>query len=311
MINHYGEHMKKLSVVIVVTVLVTGCAEQLLEEEPFTKSDIDIPQPDYARLQEEYNQEQQSIVKSIREGPFDGRVAVIRIDGILDSEDVMPAAAALRHAGEDPLIDGVILWIDSPGGSVVAVTQITYEIERLKSIKPVVAYTGGIAASGGYYIMSVCDSIVVRPDAEVGSIGVIYVHVDASGYYRDFGFNIEVFKTGVHKDAGADWRALDDAERQYVINTVYDAFYRFLYTVSRGRNLTVEAVEAYADGLTWFGEEAVTAGFADSLGNFDDAVVAIETLTGLTHVELVFSEVTDRGEIVEYDWEAVLYLYVK
>ncbi|MBU7018204.1 MAG: signal peptide peptidase SppA [Theionarchaea archaeon] len=301
--------MKHVLILIgVLTVMVAGCAEQLTEDS-FVEKQAEIPEPDYTSLQQEYTKEQGSISQSFKEGPFDGKVAVIRIDGILDTEDVMPIAAELREVGADPLIAGVILWIDSPGGSVVAVTQITYEIERLKKAKPVVAYTGGIAASGGYYIMSVCDSIVVRPDAEIGSIGVIFVHIDASGYYSQFGFDIEVFKTGKHKDAGADWRDLDDEERQYITDSVYDAFYRFVYTVSRGRNLTTDFVEEYADGLTWYGDEGVEAGFADMVGNFDDAVREIERLIGLDHAELVFIEIKDNGDIQEYTWESVLYVY--
>ncbi len=300
--------MKSMIAVLLVVLMVAGCAEQLTMEEPY--EEFDVPKPDYTRLREEYNAEQQSINQSVREGPFDGKVAVIRIEGILDSEDVMPIAAKLREVADDSSISGVILWIDSPGGSVVGVIQMTYEIERLKSVKPVVAYTGGIAASGAYYIMSVCDRIVVRPDAEVGSIGVIYVHIDASGYYSQFGFDITVFKTGKHKDAGADWRGLDDEEQEYIIDSVYDAFYRFVYTVSRGRSLSTDFVEDYADGLTWLGEQAVNLGFADIVGNFDDAVQEAETLAGLTDAELVFIEIIDTGDYREYNWEAVMYLYM-
>ena len=301
--------MKRLIGVILVVLIVTGCAEQLTEEPIFEEPGPEPPAPDYQRLREEFAAEQHSMAQSMKEGPSDGKVAVVRIEGILDSEDVMPIAAKLREIAEDPSISGVILWIDSPGGSVAGVIQIAYEVERLKSTKSVVAYSGGISASGGYYIMSICDSIVVRPDAELGSIGVIYVHIDASGYYAQFGFDITVFKTGKHKDAGADWRALDDEEQEYIFDSVYDAFYRFVYTVSRGRNLSTEYVEKYADGLTWFGNQAVELGFADIVGNFDDAVREIERLTGLTNAELVFVEVTDTGDYREYGWETLLYLY--
>ncbi len=303
-----GEHMNLKIFTLVIILSVAGCAEQLVPEMP--SQGATIPSPDYQALEEEYRQQQNAIEISLREGPFDGMVAVIRIVGILDSEDVMPIAAKFREVGEDPSVEGVILWIDSPGGSVAAVTQIAYEVEKLKNTKPVVAYTGGIAASGGYYLMSVCDRIVVRPDAEVGSIGVIFVHVNASGYYSQFGFDIEVIKTGEHKDAGADWRALDADERQYITDSVYDAFYRFIYTVARGRDLTTDYVEKYADGFTWYGKEAVDWGFADILGNFDDAVREMERLRGLKRAELVFVEITDEGEFREYDWESVLYLYV-
>lgn len=307
MITSYGDTMKRIIYLLIMVVIVCGCTEQLPEiDEP---SPTTAPQPDYTTLEQEYQAEQQSIFHSIREGPYDGTVAVVRIEGLIDTEDVMPIAQKLREIGEDPLIQGVLLWVDSPGGSVSAVTQITYEIERLKSIKPIVAYAGGIAASGGYYIMSVCDHIIVRPDAEIGSIGVIFVHVDASGYYSQFGFNIEVIKTGKHKDAGADWRRLDDVERQLITDSVYDAFYRFVYTVARGRNLSSERVMEHADGFTWVGTEAVKWGFADAAGNFDDAVRVLEQLTGIQKAELLFFQVSTQGASGEYSWESLQYLY--
>jgi len=302
-----GDTMKQIIGLLIVIVLLSGCAEQLSEVKE--TSPATIPEPDYTTLQQEYLADQQSILQSTREGPYDGVVAVVRIEGLIDTEDVMSIAQKLREIGEDPLIEGVLLWVDSPGGSVSAVTQITYEIERLKSVKPIVAFVGGIAASGGYYIMSVCDHIVVRADAEVGSIGVIYVHIDASGYYSQFGFNIEVIKTGIHKDAGADWRALDDVERQLITDSVYDAFYRFVYTVARGRNLPRKTVEDHADGFTWYGIEAVDWGFADTLGTFDDAVRQLEQLIGLQRAELIFFQVTCEEDPYGYSWESVQYLY--
>jgi protease-4 len=299
--------MKSIIGMLIILIFICGCAEQL--PEVIEPSSTEIPEPDYTALEQEYQSQQQSILQSRQEGSFDGAVAIVRIEGIIDTEDVMPVAQALREIGEDPLIQGVLLWVDSPGGSVSAVTQITYEIERLKSIKPIVAYSGGLAASGGYYIMSVCDQIVVRPDAEIGSIGVIFVHVDASGYYAQYGFNIEVIKTGIHKDAGADWRSLDDVERQLITDSVYDAFYRFVYTVGRGRNLSRKTVEDHADGFTWFGMDAVTWGFADMLGNLDDAIQQLEQLIGLQKAELIFFQVTEEGESDGYSWESVQYLY--
>lgn len=292
---------------LIIILLLCGCAEQLPEVKE--SSPATIPEPDYLALEREYQAEHQSILQSTREGPYDGVIAVVRIEGLIDTDDVLSIAQHLREIGEDPLIEGVLLWVDSPGGSVSAVTQITYEVERLKSAKPIVAFSGGIAASGGYYIMSVCDRIVVRADAEVGSIGVIFVHVDASGYYSQFGFNIEVIKTGVHKDAGADWRALDDVERQLITESVFDAFYRFIYTVSRGRNLSRKTVEDHADGFTWYGTEAVEWGFADIVGTFDDAVRELEQLIGLQRAELLFFQVTCEEDSGEYSWESVQYLY--
>lgn len=300
-----GDTMKKMIGILILIVFLAACIE--LPEKNETIKEIkeeSVPTPDYSIYEEEYQRVRDEIKKSFPEGEKDGRIAVLRIHGILDVEDVLPITKHLREIAESDA-QGVILWIDSPGGSVAAVTQITYEILRFKEKKPIISYVGGYGASGAYYISSVCNKIIARGDADVGSIGVIYVHVDASEYYRQYGFEFDIIKTGKHKDAGADWRSLTEEEREWIKNSVYDAFYRFIFTVAKGRNLSYDYVKAYADGLTWSGKDAVNAKLIDAVGNFDTAVDEIRSLTGLNNPELVFIEEKSFGS--SESWDALRY----
>ena len=165
--------------------------------------------------------------------PINGNIAVVRVYGVLDQEDVLPITAELRKLADDKEIGGVVLWIDSPGGGVSAVTEIYDEVQRLNMRKPVVAYVGGVAASGGYYMAVACDKIIVKPDAVVGSIGVIYVHEDLTEYFKMFGIKIDVIKTGEDKDLGAPWRPLSNDDRENLKQMINEDFDRFVYVVSK------------------------------------------------------------------------------
>ncbi|MEA1994140.1 MAG: signal peptide peptidase SppA [Euryarchaeota archaeon] len=293
--------------VLVLIVFLSACIESPTGEKTVTERTVPATE-DYGEYEEEYQKEMDEIRGSFLEGETDGKVAVLRIYGILDVEDLLPIMKTLREI-EETDAKGAILWIDSPGGSVAAVTQITYEILRFKEKKPIVAYIGGYGASGAYYISSVCDKIVARGDATVGSIGVIYVHVDASEYYGQFGYKLEIIKTGKHKDAGADWRSLTEEERSGIEASVSDAYSRFIFTVAKGRGLSYDHVEKYADGSVWDGKDCLNAELIDALGNFDTAIKEINALTGLKNPEIIFIEEESAEEDFDTSesWESLRY----
>ena len=241
--------------------------------------------------------------------PVDGNIAVVRIFGILDQEDVLPIASQLRKLSEDNQIGGVVLWIDSPGGGVSAVTEIYDEVQRLNMRKPVVAYVGGIAASGGYYLAVASDKIVVKPDAILGSIGVIYVHEDLTEYFEMFGIKIEVIKTGEDKDLGASWRPLSDDDRESIKQMINEDFDRFVYVVSKGRNLSTEEVLEYSDGNVWSGTQAVSYKFADRVGTLDTAIEELKITAGLKNPKVAFFQIADDGSVSNMTYEYMRYQY--
>ncbi len=241
--------------------------------------------------------------------PINGNIAVVRIFGILDQEDVLPITAQLRKLAEDQEVGGVVLWIDSPGGGVSAVTEIYDEVQRLNMRKPVVAYVGGVAASGGYYLAVASDKIIVKPDATLGSIGVIYVHEDLTEYFKMFGIKIEVIKTGEDKDLGASWRPLSNDDRENIKQMINEDFDRFIYVVSKGRNLSIEEVLEYSDGNVWSGTQAVSYKLADRVGTLDTAIEELKVTAGLKNPKVSFFQIADDGSISNMSYEYMRYQY--
>ncbi|MDY1590907.1 MAG: signal peptide peptidase SppA [Methanofastidiosum sp.] len=241
--------------------------------------------------------------------PINGNIAVVRIFGILDQEDVLPITAQLRKLTEDKEVGGVVLWIDSPGGGVSAVTEIYDEVQRLNMRKPVVSYVGGVAASGGYYLAVASDKIIVKPDAILGSIGVIYVHEDLTEYFKMFGIKVEVIKTGEDKDLGASWRPLSNDDRENIKNMINEDFDRFIYVVSKGRNLSTKEVLKYSDGNVWSGTQAVSYKLADRVGTLDTAIEELKVTAGLKNPKVSFFQIADDGSISNMTYEYMRYQY--
>jgi protease-4 len=214
-----------------------------------------------------------------------GTIAVVPIFGIITEETALNVVPTLEEIGKDDSIGGVLLWIDSPGGDVGPVREIYHEVMNIRAKKPVVVYTGGIAASGGYYIAVAGDKIVADPLAEVGSIGVLYVHYNLKKNYDTNGIQVEIFKTGPHKDMGAEWRALTPEERDIIWNMVQTYFRSFVGAVSYGRNMSEEEVMNFTSGRTWFAVN-VTGTLVDELGSFQTAIGELEKLMGVKGAEI-------------------------
>ncbi len=212
-------------------------------------------------------------------------IAVVPIFGIIDEETALNVVPTLEKIAKDGSIGGVLLWIESPGGDVGPVRDIYNEVIALKALKPVVAYTGGLAASGGYYIAVGSDEIVADPLAEVGSIGVLYVHYNYAKNYAMNGINVTVFRTGKHKDMGAEWRALTPDEKRIISEMIDTYFNAFLQAVSMGRNMTMNETRKYANGLTWFAVN-VNGTLVDRTGNFKTALAELERLMGVRSAEI-------------------------
>lgn len=220
------------------------------------------------------------LFRRVRRPPY---IAVVPIKGAI-SESGAPQGrrasivAALRHARRDRRALGVLLWVDSPGGSAEASDLIHREVVRVKEKKPVVAYFGEVAASGGYYVAAHANAIVAQPLGLTGSIGVVSARLLASRLLDRLGVRTEVLRTGPHADFYSPHRPLSDDERA-IMNRELDAFYdAFVALVADGRGRPAEEIEPLARGRVWLAADAHRLGLVDELGGMD---AAIERLRGL------------------------------
>ena len=168
-------------------------------------------------------------------------------------------------------VAGVIVHINSPGGSALASDLIWREIDRLRRRKPVVAYCSDIAASGGYYMAVGCDKIICREETITGSIGVVAGKMSGGGIAEKLGIDVDV----IGDDSTSMLSAFAPMDEETLNRFADDArtFYRrFLERVGQARNLSKRRLHRYARGRVYTGSQALERGLVDGLGGFDAAV---------------------------------------
>lgn len=231
-----------------------------------------------------------SVVGGIRAGR-NGRSALT--GSSVGSDDV---CAALRLAARDPGIAGVVLRVDSPGGSALASDTIRREVVRLRRVgKPVVASMGSAAASGGYFVAMAADRILAQPATLTGSIGVFGGKVVTRELAERYGVRRDAVTAG--GNALLSSAAFDYDEREWALldaslDRIYDYF---TATAAADRGMAVERLRDLARGRVWVGSDALDRGLVDGLGGLEDARIAAAGLTGLdpATVRLVRFPATD------------------
>jgi protease-4 len=220
-----------------------------------------------------------------------GQVGLISIEGAIVSSSGSGFAlggeasdrrviAELEAAEADRNISAILLYINSPGGSVVASDEIYRALTRME--KPVVAYAGEMAASGGYYVACGADRIVAHPSSIVGSIGVISQVILLEELLDDLGVDIETIKSGDAKDMGSPVRPLTEEERAFLQAIVDQSYQLFVDVIVESRGLSREEVLAVADGRVLSGHDALELGLVDELGGLREAVLAAGELAGIS-----------------------------
>ncbi len=179
-------------------------------------------------------------------------------------------------------IKGMILRINSPGGTVGSVQEIYNAIIYFrKKGKKVVASFGDLAASGGYYVASACDKIVSNPGTITGSIGVIISSPSFVNLFKKIGLGYNVIKSGKHKDILSSYREMTPEEKRLIQGVVDNAYMQFVRAVSKGRKIPIKKIKKYADGRIFTGEQAKKIGLVDMLGDLHASIRIIGELTGL------------------------------
>ena len=187
---------------------------------------------------------------------------------IMDAEKILKQ---INAAKKDAHIKGVLLNVNSPGGSVPPSIEISYAIRDLAQKKPVIAYASGIMASGSYYSSIYAKRIIANPGAIIGSIGVIMESADIEELMRKIGVKPQVVKQGTYKEAGTPTRQWTPQERAELERLTKDTYDLFVSDVAKARHLDLNNSKAYADAHIFLAQRAKEAGLIDEVGTITQA----------------------------------------
>ena len=190
----------------------------------------------------------------------------------------------LKLIAKDPAVKGVILLVNSPGGTVTASDMIYHEIIKFKkeTSLPVVTYIKDIGASGAYYIASSTDYIMSYPTAITGSIGVIMYNFNFKNLMDKYGVRYVVIKSGKHKDLMSPFKEIDKEEIKWMQGIVNELLDRFIGVVKLNRkNLSLDQVRHLADGRVYTATMAKKEGLIDDVGTFDDVLGYLQGITNI------------------------------
>ncbi|MDD1682662.1 MAG: signal peptide peptidase SppA [Methanoregula sp.] len=204
-------------------------------------------------------------------------VSVIRMEGTMvtgeayDSETIGSEVVGreLREAADDPMVEAIVLRVNSPGGTPAAAQEIIGDLEYAKTKKPVVVSMGDMGTSAAYYVCAHADRIYANPDTFTAGVGVIWKFSDISRWMEREGYNISIVKSGSKKDMGSTSRPLSTDEEEYAQKIVTDSFENFISDVTSERVISRSDIE---DGRVIRGADAVKINVIDELGNLNDAI---------------------------------------
>ncbi|MFN9396706.1 MAG: signal peptide peptidase SppA [Pseudanabaena sp.] len=211
------------------------------------------------------------------------RLELVSLDGVItgaraSASGAMAVRDRLRELIEEDSVKGVLLSINSPGGTVGASKELYAAVKDLSEKKPVVVSMLDQATSGGYYTASSATKIYANAGTLTGSIGVILSGFNAKELLNKVGIQSQTIKTGPYKDIFSSFRDLSDAERQLLQDLLQNTYQEFITDVAQGRKLDLEVVRKLADGRIYTGRQAKENKLVDVIGTLDEAVADLRTL---------------------------------
>lgn len=196
-------------------------------------------------------------------------IAQVRVEGtILEDEELLDLLESVR---ESSAVKGVILTVDTPGGTTAGGEAIFEAVRRLAEEKPVVAQVGTLAASAGYMVASAADYIVARQTSIVGSIGVIVQYPQITGLLDKIGVKVEEVKSAPLKSEPSPFNPTTQEEREMLMAMVRDSYNWFVDLIADRRALPRDEVLALADGSIFTGRQALQLKLVDALGGVREA----------------------------------------
>ncbi len=219
-------------------------------------------------------------------GPSEPYVAVLHIEGEMSSDS---GSSSLLSDGStynqqylldtiDYLINddnnsGLMLYIDSPGGTVYAADELYYKLlEYQQTDRPVYSYGASMMASGGYYVAASSDKILLNRNCTTGSIGVTFgTFIDISQFLNDLGIKSNTITSGKNKGMGNIYEGLSDEQIAIYQSLIDGTYQQFLEIVSLGRDMDMQKLKPLADGRIYSAQQAVDNGLADGIATYEEA----------------------------------------
>jgi len=207
------------------------------------------------------------------------KIGLCKIEGMItDAREVVDFLHELRT---NDSVKGVLLRIDSPGGSVAPSQELYQAVQALAKVKPVVVSMGTAAASGGYYAAAPATLIVANAGSITGSIGVRAEYVNVQGLLEKLGLKTDLMASGKMKAAGSPTQALTPEQRAYLMALIMDLHTQFVADVASARGLPVNVVAKLADGRAFTGRQALEARLVDKLGGQELAMATLREMVKL------------------------------
>ena len=236
-----------------------------------------------------------SYFKTVKSTPIDSsdRIALVYAQGSILYGEGSPTIMgqetmnkALQSAREDRNIKAVVLRINSPGGSALTSDLIWREVEKTAMEKPVVVSISDVAASGGYYIAAPATYIFAQPTSITGSIGVFGTLPNASELAEKWGVSSYTLSTHERSATYSPLRPLSDSFREELTEGIEQTYQTFLERVASGRSMSIESVDAIAQGRVYLAPKALELGLIDEIGTLDDAINKAAELTSIDEFKL-------------------------
>lgn len=203
------------------------------------------------------------------------QIARISIEGtITESREQLKMLKEIEEADN---VAGVLLYVNSPGGTTSGGEAIYNALRQISAKKPVVAQFGTVAASAGYIVGLGTDHIVSRGNTVTGSVGVIFQWPEVAELLGKVGVKVNEVKSGVLKASPSPFEPLTDTGRQVAQSMVDDGFKWFIDLVERRRNVRPGAIPGLIEGRIFSGREALSHKLVDQIGGEDEAVAWLKT----------------------------------
>jgi protease-4 len=229
--------------------------------------------------------------------------ALVEMRGVIDATGQASAdnvTAGLQAAFKDENTQGVVLRINSPGGSPVQAGYINDEINRLRSLHPNIplyAVVEDICASGGYYVAAAADKIFVDKASIIGSIGVVMDGFGFTGTMEKLGVERRALAAGKNKTFLDPFSPVVPVQKEYAEKMLEDIHQQFIDVVRKGRGPRLKETPDMFSGLVWVGSESIGLGLADAFGSVDSVardIIKAEDIVDFTARENIAERVARK-----------------